>query len=367
MTDKPRLEVRATNLGKELVRVEFRHSNIVSDHPVKQSGSGKGPSPGVLLMSALVSSAVLRVRQAATAHGIPLRSAVARGLPRYDRERIEGPLAARIFMGEAWRQIELAGEIGPEALAILQGAVETCPISAAVRDGVEVDEQVSHTHVDHQRLLAPAHNSFERMGLDRIAALGVGDREPGATEAAWRVSAGEIGDGLALVDTGETLLSASTSADSRRGPSPTELMLGALAACTAIYVSRFAGFHGIPLERVNVLVSAEDADGPIRRIVKTAEIVGNLTPDEVATCKAFANVCAIGETLQQGARLNDVFVVAQAAAGVDGALSALSRPSPPPAPEAACDDGLCCIPEFGAAETQVGILESSAARDGRGG
>jgi len=347
MTTTRDREVRATNLGGELVRVEFKHSNVVSDHPERMGGSGKGPSPAVLLMSALVSSSVLVARQTAEAEGIRLSSAVARAVPKINREKIGGPLAARIYLPEIWRQVELAGDMTPAEAQRVQGAVADCPIAAALREGLQIDERVTYTAVDRPRLPPVQHSSFEKMGLDRLAKLQVGETEEGALEPAWRLSAIALGQDTALVDLGFHLISVGATPELRRGPSPTELLLGGLAACTAIYVSRFASFKNIPLERVNVSVSTQDDGGPLRRLTKVAELVGNLTPEEVAECIFFAEVCAIGQSLLQGVRLNDRILISQAPAGGAEALGALLRDAPPPSREADCDDGACCAPEFG--------------------
>ncbi len=97
------------------------------------------------------------------------------------------------------------------------------------------------------------------------------------------------------------------------GPSPGELLLGALAACTSVYVGRNAKRQGFPVESVHVGVSFETAqeptDGPLAavsfldRIVKRVEVRGQLTPDQVEMVTFWAERCAIGETLRRGVDL----------------------------------------------------------------
>jgi putative redox protein len=97
------------------------------------------------------------------------------------------------------------------------------------------------------------------------------------------------------------------------GPSPGELLLGALAACTSVYVGRNARRHGVPVESVHVGVSFETAqeptDGPLaavsflNRIVKRVEVRGQLTTEHVEMVRFWAERCAIGETLRRGVDL----------------------------------------------------------------
>jgi len=97
------------------------------------------------------------------------------------------------------------------------------------------------------------------------------------------------------------------------GPSPGELLLGALAACTSVYVGRNAKRYGLPVESVHVGVSFETAqeltDGPLPsvsfldRIVKRVEVRGPLTDEQLEMVKFWAERCAIGETLRRGVNL----------------------------------------------------------------
>jgi uncharacterized OsmC-like protein len=52
------LEVEAIYMERELVRVEFKHSNLVSDHPSHIGGTGKGPSPGDIMFAGLAAASV---------------------------------------------------------------------------------------------------------------------------------------------------------------------------------------------------------------------------------------------------------------------------------------------------------------------
>jgi putative redox protein len=99
------------------------------------------------------------------------------------------------------------------------------------------------------------------------------------------------------------------------GPSPGELLLAALAACTSVYIGRNAARYSIPLESVHVGASFETAheatDGPLdtvaylNRIVKRVEVRGPLNEDQLAMVRFWAEHCAIGETLRRGVELTE--------------------------------------------------------------
>jgi putative redox protein len=103
------------------------------------------------------------------------------------------------------------------------------------------------------------------------------------------------------------------------GPSPGELLLASLAACTAIFVGRNAKLRGIPVESVYVgtafTAAGEDVDGQplpriafLDRITKYVEVRGPLTPEQFEEIKYFVEHCAIGETLQRGVELDEQIV-----------------------------------------------------------
>jgi putative redox protein len=103
------------------------------------------------------------------------------------------------------------------------------------------------------------------------------------------------------------------------GPSPGELLLAALAACTSVYVGRNAKRFGIPLESVHVGTSFETAheptDGPLdsvsylKRITKRVEIRGPLSDEQLTAVRFWVEHCAIGETLRRGVELVEEVVV----------------------------------------------------------
>jgi len=103
------------------------------------------------------------------------------------------------------------------------------------------------------------------------------------------------------------------------GPSPGELLLGSLAACTAVYIGRNAARKKIPVQSIVVKTRLEPGhekiDGPMHslgflaRIEKQVEVVGDLTAEQVEMVRFFSNNCAIGETLRRGVQLDEQLTV----------------------------------------------------------
>ena len=103
------------------------------------------------------------------------------------------------------------------------------------------------------------------------------------------------------------------------GPSPGELLLASLAACTAVFVGREARRQGVPVESVTVGTSFELAweptDGPLdslgyfRKIVKRVEVTGDLTQEQLARVHFWVEHCSIGETLKRGVELEEHITV----------------------------------------------------------
>jgi len=104
-----------------------------------------------------------------------------------------------------------------------------------------------------------------------------------------------------------------------QGPSPGELLLGSLAACTAVYIGRNARRKKIPVESIVVKTRLEAGhekiDGPMHslgfltRIEKQVEVVGDLTDEQIEMVRFFSNNCAIGETLRRGVELHEELTV----------------------------------------------------------
>ena len=338
-------KITATFLERELVRVEFPSWNLVSDHPSRMGGAGKGPSPGEIMLAALTSASVFSAQDAAKSVGATLTSITARSGMRADREGVEGPLHALAFLGRFWRRLELEGDLGgvdAASLGAKVGVLET------LRHGIDLEEHVGFTRTNERRS-APAWKNDQFLSNERVVdGLQTGAHVTGAIEGRWRASATLLDDNTALADIAGAPICVSRIAGGK-GPMPHELLLGGLAACTAIYVGRNALFHDIPIERVTVTVTADTpaslAD-PIKRMVKITDVAGRLTGEEEDKCKFFADFCALGETLKRGAEIIDSVEVLKAS-GEGGARSPfanIERSTQLPT-DLACDDGACCAPE----------------------
>jgi uncharacterized OsmC-like protein len=332
------IEVVASHLHGELVTVEFAHSRIVSDHPVRMGGSGKGPSPGELLLSGLLASTAITAQAAARRAGLPVSAVVARGVFRNDLLRIAGPLPAIAFLAQARRRIEFHGASSLQSNALVE-CIAGEPLARRLRSPAHLDETVSLRASTAPRG-AVEEASAGTLGMVRAAeAIPTGERKAGMSEASWRISATSLGD-AALVQLSNQVLMAGGTHD---GPSPTELLLAGLAACTAIYVGRNAVLNKIPLENVTVRVRAPAS---LERIEKATEIRGNLRPGELEILKYCADHCALGETLLRGMAIADDIAIVELGSGRESVdpRAALAVAAPPPA-AGDCDDGSCCIAE----------------------
>ncbi|MER5603828.1 YbfB/YjiJ family MFS transporter [Streptomyces sp. NPDC002265] len=81
------------------------------------------------------------------------------------------------------------------------------------------------------------------------------------------------------------------------GPTPVELLLGALGACTSMTVRMYAKRKGWDLTHVDVRLRTDSHDGPRKRIVKDVEISGGLDGEQISGLATIAEHCPVQRML----------------------------------------------------------------------
>jgi putative redox protein len=98
------------------------------------------------------------------------------------------------------------------------------------------------------------------------------------------------------------------------GPSPYELLLGALGTCTSMTLQLYARRKGWPLEAVEVRLrhqrihaqdcaDCETKEGYLDAIDKEIVVAGNLTPEQVERLGEIAHRCPVSQTLLREIRI----------------------------------------------------------------
>jgi len=100
------------------------------------------------------------------------------------------------------------------------------------------------------------------------------------------------------------------------GPTPYDLLVGSIAACTAMTMRMYAARKGWPLEEAVVSLReapshaadcerSETEEVGVRRIERHVEMRGPLTDEQRARILAVADRCPVKQTLERGLRVVD--------------------------------------------------------------
>jgi putative redox protein len=98
------------------------------------------------------------------------------------------------------------------------------------------------------------------------------------------------------------------------GPTPYELLLGALAACTAMTVHMYAGRKQWPLEEIVVRIrpvrshaadcaTCETEEVGVGRLEREVDLVGPLSEEQRTRLLYMAGRCPVKQTLERGLRV----------------------------------------------------------------
>ncbi len=88
-----------------------------------------------------------------------------------------------------------------------------------------------------------------------------------------------------------------------KGPSPMEVALGALGACTAITLRMYANRKGWAVDRLAVRVHQRVADDKVPEIVRDIRLSGALDAEQRARLLDIANKCPVHKLMTENKRV----------------------------------------------------------------
>ena len=312
--------VRTEHIGNELLLVDFDGFAILSDHPERMGGTGRGPMPGELLKGALAASAVLAAADAARAEGISIdRIKVACGSETTTERREDGPLPSLTVLTGFTLAIA-AGDLTEPQAQRLEAAARSCPVAGVLTGEVAMIERNDFRATEIGRDARSTTFLIDSMKAHRPAA---GETVVRKAEEVSQVTAEDIGEGRVLLRWGRSSFVAGR-AGVPGAVTPEELVLAALCACTSVFSARSGAMVDAGLE-IRVACAGDFDASPVR-MEKAVEFAGTFDAAQREVLAYCADNCAIGETLRRKARLQ--VVVERAGLDVPGVV---------------CDDGACCV------------------------
>ena len=268
------------------------------------------------------------------------------GLP---EELRDVPLPHLTYADRFWRLLEIDGNLSENERNALIDAMSDNRIANTIRTGMALERRV-----DFRPSQGARRRSAESQGNHRLQGrkpIPAGEKRIAATADNWLVSAAALDERTCLVKAAGSMSVVGDETGSQRGPTPEELLLGGLAACTTIYVARNAQFLGIDVESVSVHARAElsgDPSQPISRVEKVTEICGDLSEDDKSKLELLAGYCAFGLTLSHSTPIEDSVLIneVRTANRLAAGPAPLDRDAPAPNDPSYCTDGSCCVPEL---------------------